>query len=296
LLLINIIKDLVRHPLTKSNKLSALVRFLKWQVGSRLIPGEVIYHWVNSSKVVARTGETGITGNIYYGLHEFPDMAFLLHVLREDDLFVDVGANVGSYTVLACSAIGAKGCCFEPVPSTYARLMTNIKLNNLEDRVVSLNIALGNSSGEINFSSDLNCMNHVIADDEKVQKKITVGISTLDSELKTTPFLMKIDVEGYEMAMLEGADNTLGNEELCCVIMELSGIGHRYGYEDSKILSMMFDYGFRTYSYNPFDRSLTNLEGKQNLSEGNTLFIRNMDLVMGRLQNAPSVTVLGVSL
>ncbi|MBU4033984.1 MAG: FkbM family methyltransferase, partial [Proteobacteria bacterium] len=225
--LANTLKCLVSHPLNKSNKLAALIRFLKWQVGSRLIPGEVIYQWVNNSKVVARTGETGITGNIYCGLLEFPDMSFLLHVLREDDLFVDVGANVGSYTVLACSAIGARGYCFEPVPSTYARLMTNIRLNNIGERVVSLNIALGNSRGEINFSSDQNCMNHVIADNETTKNGIIVGVSTLDDELKSAPFLMKIDVEGYEAPMLEGADNTLRNKELCCVIMELNGSGKR---------------------------------------------------------------------
>ncbi len=77
--------------------MGAVIRYIKWQVGSRLVPGDVIYQWINNSKVVARNGETGITGNIYCGLHEFPDMAFLLHVLREEDLFVDIGANVGSY-------------------------------------------------------------------------------------------------------------------------------------------------------------------------------------------------------
>lgn len=51
---------------------------------------------------------TGATGNIYVGLHEFEDMAFLLHVLRRTDLFVDVGANIGSYTILAGGAAGAK--------------------------------------------------------------------------------------------------------------------------------------------------------------------------------------------
>ena len=45
-------------------------------------------------------GMTGATGNVYCGLHEFEDMALVLHALRPRDLFVDVGANVGSYTVL----------------------------------------------------------------------------------------------------------------------------------------------------------------------------------------------------
>ena len=288
----NTLKHLVNHPLNKSSKLAALIRFLKWQIGSRLVSGEVVYQWVNDSKFIVRTGETGVTGNIYCGLHEFADMAFLLHVLREDDLFVDVGANVGSYTILAGAAIGAKGYCFEPVPSTFARLTTNIRLNSIEERVISLNIALGNSTGKINFTSDQDCMNHVIADFENTENTITVGVSTLDQELKTAPLLMKIDVEGYETPMLEGATKTLKDEELCCVIMELNGSGNRYGFDESKILNMMADFGFGTYSYEPFERSLVKLEGK-NLVDGNTLFIRNLDRVLSRLESAPKINILG---
>lgn len=291
----NTLLHLVNHPLNKSNKLSAIVRFLKWQVGSRLVPGEVIFKWINDSKIVSRTGETGVTGNIYCGLYEFHDMAFLLHVLRKGDLFVDIGANVGSYTILAASTIGARGYCFEPVPSTYSRLMTNIRLNDLEERVTSLNVALGNSKGEIHFSSDQNCMNHVIAENEVTTNEITVNVSTLDEEVKDIPFLIKIDVEGYETPALEGAQRTLSNEGLCAVIMELNGAGNRYGYDESKIVGMMSDFGFKTYSYSPFERKLTNLEGK-NLSEGNTIFIRNMERVSERIRSATKIEVHGVSM
>lgn len=286
------LKYLINHPLNKSDKTKSVIRFIRWQIGSRLVPGEVIFRWVNNSKIVSRTGETGVTGNIYCGLHEFPDMGFLLHVLREEDLFVDIGANVGSYTVLACSAIGAKGYCFEPVPSTYSRLMTNIRINDIQKNVIALNMAMGNAEGEIYFSSDQNCMNHVIVDDEQTDNKIIVKVSTLDEELKGNPFLMKIDVEGYETPALEGAENTLKNDTLCSIIMELNGSGSRYGFDEGKILQMMLDYGFKTYSYNPFKRELINL-GYKNISEGNTLFIRNKGRVLERIKTAPTINIHG---
>ena len=291
MILINIIKLIVRHPLNKSNRILAIINFLRWQVGSRLISGSVVFDWINGSKLIARTGETGATGNIYLGLHEFPDMAFLLHVLREEDLFVDIGANIGSYTVLASSEIGSRTVCFEPVPSTYERLMANIKINNLECKVVPLNIALGNSKGEIYFSSDQNCMNHVIVGKEEVKNKITVNMSTLDNELKECPFLIKIDVEGYEKPTLEGAKNILANNELCCVIMELNGSGDRYGYDESKILSMMFDYRFKAYTYNPLERELVELSDK-NMNEGNTIFIKDIRRVQERIKRAPFIKIL----
>lgn len=54
----------------------------------------------------------------------------------------------------------------------------------------------------------------------------------------------------------------------------------------------MFGYGFRTYSYNPFDRKLINLDGK-NLNEGNTLFIRDKSITEERLRTSPIVSVHG---
>ena len=104
----NTLKFITSHPLNRGRKLMSLLQFAKWQVGSRIVPGAVVFDWVNGSKFLVKPGETGLTGNIYTGLHEFADMAFLLHVLREDDLFIDVGANVGSYSILACAAIGAR--------------------------------------------------------------------------------------------------------------------------------------------------------------------------------------------
>jgi predicted RNA methylase len=71
---------------------------------------------------------TGATQKIYCSLQEFEDMALLLHVLRPGDLFVDVGANVGSYTILAAGVCGANVISIEPVPSTFTHLADNIHL------------------------------------------------------------------------------------------------------------------------------------------------------------------------
>ena len=49
----------------------------------------------------------GATGNLFCGLHEIEDMGFVLHFLRSDDIFLDVGVNVGTYTVLAAGVAGS---------------------------------------------------------------------------------------------------------------------------------------------------------------------------------------------
>lgn len=248
------------------------------QSGSRLLPGSIVFDWVNGSKFIVRVGETGLTGNIYTGLHEFQDMAFLLHVLRPEDLFVDVGANVGSYSILACSAVGARGYAFEPVPNTFERLVENMRLNHLDEKVKCINKGVGARQGIIAFTSDSDTTNHALAPGEQSNNTENIETTSLDLVLAgESAGLIKIDVEGYEPQVLESAQDTLKKQTLHSVIMELNGSGNRYGFDESKILELMFDHGFNTYSYDPFSRNLINLEGK-NLDSGNTLFIRDKSI------------------
>jgi FkbM family methyltransferase len=290
---LTVLKFITTHPLSRGKEIEAVIRFAKWQIGSRLVGGDVVHGWVNGSKFLVRAGETGLTGNVYTGLHEFADMGFLLHVLRKEDLFVDVGANVGSYSILAGGAVGARVCAFEPVLSTYNRLVQNVRLNRLEDRVRCQNAAVGRESGTVRFTSDLDTVNHAIGDGESHINTVDVEVTTLDDALRgENPYLVKIDVEGYEAAVLQGAVEMLGKKGLQSLIMELNGSGNRYNFEESRILESMLDLGFQRYSYDPLSRSLMNL-GYDNLPSANTLFIRDKPEVLDRIANAPLVTVLG---
>ncbi len=90
------------HPLNaRSSRVAALGRVFRWQLASRLLPGPIALPFVDDTWLFATRGMTGATGNWYCGLHEVAEMAFVLHLLRPDEHFVDVGANVGSYTILA---------------------------------------------------------------------------------------------------------------------------------------------------------------------------------------------------
>ncbi len=291
--LFDTIRFITSHPLNREHRINAIIRFAKWQISSRLAPGAIVYDWINGSRLLVKTGETGLTGNIYTGLHEFPEMGFVLHFLRDEDLFVDVGANVGSYTILACSAVGARGVAFEPIPGTYGRLVENMRLNHLDGKVLCVNQGVGAQPGEMAFSSDSDTTNHALAAGEQHDCSVTVQLTSLDIALQgMSPSLIKIDVEGYESQVLEGAQQILKNQALNAVIVELNGSGSRYGFDESKIIELMLNHGFLTYSYDPLIRTLTNLDGK-NLNSGNTIFIRNRPFVEERLTTAPKVAVHG---
>lgn len=293
---LKILRFIASHPLNEGQKTKALWRFAKWQVGSRLLPGEVVYDWVAGSKFLVRPGETGLTGNIYSGFQEFAEMAYLVHVLRADDLFVDVGANVGSYTILACAAVGAKGCAIEPVPGTYSRLLENIRINHLDDTVESYNVAIGSQQGVVHFSSDMDVGNRALMPGERRAGEVVVPVTTLDELLRErSPSLIKIDVEGYETAVLQGASQTLARPSLHSVIMEVNGSGEKYGFDESVILQTMADFGFAGYAYSPWRREIAALSSGQ-AHQDNIIFIRQPDLVRDRLKSAPSIAVHGKQL
>jgi FkbM family methyltransferase len=284
--LLTTLKFLANHPLSSDRKFRTICRFVGWQISSRLTPYPVIYPFTVKSKLIVQKGMSGATGNLYCGLHEFHDMAFLLHLLRAGDLFVDVGANVGGYTVLASAHVEADTIAIEPAPSTYAKLLANIRINDMADRVHALNIALGSAAGVVKFTTSLDTTNHVVVENE-VADAVEINIDTLDNVLaKQSPILLKIDVEGFETEVLKGAKKTLQKESLKAIIIELNGLSERYGVENKKNHEALLGYGFLPYTYDPFKKALQKCE---TFGDFNTIYIRDVDFVKNRLTTADKV-------
>jgi FkbM family methyltransferase len=286
-MILNLIKLLITHPLNSSNKLKAILRFVRWQISVRINQFPIVYPFTENSKLLIKKSMTGATGNLYCGLHEFYDMGFLLHLLREGDVFIDVGANIGSYTILASAEIGAKTISIEPVPSTFCYLKDNIALNNIGNLVEAHNIGLAGSNGSIKFTGTLDTVNHVATNDDK--GVIEVQVDTLDSVVNArNPCLIKIDVEGYEFEVLKGACETLMNQSLKALIVELNGSGKRYGYEDNDVHKKLIDHGFTPFEYNPLTRSLSPIK---TFGSQNTIYIRDIDFVTHRVSEARKIKI-----
>lgn len=287
-----------QHPIGRRRTARCVGDWLRWQVGSRLVPGPVAVTWIGGARLLVVPGMTGATGNVYVGLHEFEEMAFVTHLLRPGDLFVDVGANIGSFTVLAAAVAGASGISFEPYPATFARLQDNIRINQLERLVSARRLALGEQAGEIQFTSSLDTVNHVLAPEENGSSGlVSVPVSRLDTELgDRTPTAIKIDVEGYETSVLAGAGSTLSNDKLLAVVMELNGSGARYGFRDEDLHQRMLSNGFGSCRYAPFSRELEELPDAV-CPFGNGVYVRRAQLeaVRQRLAEAPTLSIKGLS-
>jgi FkbM family methyltransferase len=274
------IKFIVNHPLNSGHRVASISRFLKWQIGSRIVPGAVVVPFVNHSRLVVRPGMTGATGNIYTGLHEFEEMALVLHALLPEDTFVDVGANVGSYTVLAGAAVGCSCVSMEPCPATFEDLKMNILINRMSERCRAENVAVGSTRGVLRFTKLLDTTNHVVSSNEILREDevIEVPVRTLDEILgDTVPTVIKIDVEGYEREVIAGAGQTLANAMLLTVIMEINS-------RDEILMRTMLGRGFQPFRYLPKQRLLVPW---RDVVAGNVIFVRDPELLQKRVKNAP---------
>lgn len=285
-------RSVLEHPLNQASPRAALWRWLRWRLAIRLAPGPLIVPYIGGTRLVSEQPFTSVTACVFYGLGEFEDMAFLLHALRPGDLFCDVGANAGIFTVLASGAAGARTIAFEPVPSTFRILRENVAINDLRGLVEIYNEGVGAAEGLLRFTNDLVSSNHVV---ERDGPDVTpVKVTTLDHALaEAIPLVIKIDVEGFEHAVLRGAERILESEKCQAVLLELDDHCLRYHVTEGDIVSVMTGHGFTPATYSPFDRKLTFSEGK-NLSGRNTIFIRDIADIEDRIANAPLADVNGV--
>lgn len=287
------LRFIARHPLNRRSPLKAVGRFVAWQVAMRLQPCASVVPYVGDTRLLVARGMTGATGNVYCGLHEFEDMAFVLHALRAEDLFVDVGANVGSYTVLASGAVGARCISFEPAPRAYRALLDNLRLNDLSARVEARNECLASTPGEVEFTADFDTGNHVVAEPHCGGGTVRVPVTTLDIAVGDhDPTMLKIDVEGYETNVIAGANRTLGLPSLRAVLMELNGSGARYGFDDRRLHERMLRNDFVPATYDPASRELRPREWN-GPTEGNLLYVRDLQSMRARLASAPRRPVHG---
>jgi FkbM family methyltransferase len=272
------------HPLTRDAPLKAWARFLRWQFRS-CVQGEVIVPWIGGQSLALRRGMRGATGNIYFGLHEFPDMMMVLHFLREGDRFVDIGANVGSYTVLASGVARATSWAFEPDPNTARYLRRNVAINHLERLVTVYECALGATQGEVPFTVGLDAINRVAnaADDENVRMVRHERLDTIAGN--SQPSMIKIDVEGYEEEVLRGAPKVLANPSL--KVVELETV-------TTVIEHLLLRNQFERAYYDPFNRKLNRQPAGPRSS--NFLYVKDWPLVSRRLADAREIKVLNHSI
>lgn len=162
--------------------------------------------------------------------------------LTVGDVYVDLGANIGSLALAAWTRVGSQGkvFAFEPHPRTYQFLLANAALNDAS--ITAFNQAVGDKAGEVPFSSGTaDDLNYISSAGE-----IKVPMVTLDNALsgKTDRVdLLKIDVEGYEKFAFEGARDILAKTK-CVYFESLEERCNRFGYTSPDVFRLLESLGF----------------------------------------------------
>lgn len=171
------------------------------------------------SKVVVKTSDGYIFALVdreSYILvsREFEDFMLKWFTPRKGEVFIDIGAHVGKYTVMGAKAVGEDGqvIAIEPHPLNYRRLLQNIKLNRLRN-VTAINIAAWNARAKIKLFI------HEVGGHHSVKSDVGLGFIQIDaariddmlSKIENVHRVdwIKIDVEGAEYEVLQGLKETI---------------------------------------------------------------------------------------
>lgn len=181
--------------------------------------------------------------------------AVMTALLDPGSVFFDVGANIGYHT-LGAAATGARVYAFEPVTRLRQRLAGNLRLNGLERRVTVSNLALSNRSGSADFflAKRRDDGSHSLISGVEAQsvERITVQTVRLDdfvrAQADSRPSVVKIDVEGAEALVLDGASVLLSSETAPAIIIETADrLADQIQETASSVLARLFQRGFHVF-------------------------------------------------
>lgn len=289
---------IINHPLNVNNKFASILRLLSFNL-KKIFKKKIIFPWVDESKLIFDNTEIDtlsqrqIKFNYYLGLAEYEDMTFLIHCLKKNDIFIDCGANLGLYTILASKVIGSNSIAFEPHPETVKRFISQLNINNITDKVKIINKAIGDKISEIKFSNTKDALRRKIIQDNDYEKynSIQVKMTTLDYELPNLKqdFIIKMDLEGFEYNALKGALSILENKNLKAIIIEIDKA------KINSINELLSKFNFFPIEYHPKKRKIEiskkNLENKLNL-----IFIKDFEKIESHCNSSKSFKIYPVNI
>jgi FkbM family methyltransferase len=180
------------------------------------------------------------------------EIELLRKLAQPETTFADVGANIGLFSAVASKIVGENGrvFAFEPEPDNFALLNYNLKANGMTN-VTTVQTAIGAHADTLKLNLQANSIGThslLALPDKTVTSQVEVPVITLDdyfTKQGVWPQLIKIDVEGYEPFVLEGAQKTLGEVKTLMLEYMKSQITANYGVDKFTSLLASFPYLYR---------------------------------------------------
>jgi FkbM family methyltransferase len=201
------------HPANSGQRTRALLRAAGFQAGSRILRRRATARLGQRSRLWVDLHRTAAAMALYANPPDVPEMRAWQRALAGGGLFIDVGANIGTYTIWAAE-LGAEVIALEPAPDTFEILRENIALNGYQ--VTALRAAAGDHCGTARFTTGLDAGNSLSPDGPLLTDLVTV-----DSLIGDRPVAgLKVDVEGFEADVLRGCARALADHRIGLIQLE----------------------------------------------------------------------------
>ncbi len=180
--------------------------------------------------------------------------ARVLDSVQPGDTVWDIGANIGTHAVMFARKVGDTGAviAFEPEDGTRRTLEDNVTLNRLSN-VQILRAALGSTTGKQTLYVDNRAgsgKHSLVPVDgyEKTEIDVQTGDDLAMSRPEVAPSVLKIDVEGFELEVLKGLEQTLSRDRCRLVMCEVhSKVLRENGHDPQSVRRMLQDAGFSSF-------------------------------------------------
>lgn len=227
------------------------------QSWKNLFKGKDFFEFALNKEVKINLYKDSVLSRLIYDGFEKEETDYVKSVLKNGDIFIDVGTNIGLFSLIASKMVGDKGkiICFEPSPSTFSRLIENVQLNDFIN-IDLRNIGLSDAIEEMTFYVSENGYDawnsFAPSQDNKLGSSIVVPVSTLDIELKEIDKskikLIKIDVEGWEKFVLYGGKDFFVKFSPIVMVEFTEENTFNAGYHVHEIYDIMKDFGYVWYT------------------------------------------------
>lgn len=206
------------------------------------------------------------------GIYDPNIVVIINSLLSKGSVFIDVGANIGYFSLLASKAVGKDGyiVAVEPSSRDYSRLVDNVKINNLTNIIATQCLAISNVSGSAKLAiaceerSALNTLGSEFSfkgiDKVKTEDVKMISIDELVSDMKLNRVdVLKLDIEGSELKALIGAKNVIEKFRPAIMLgvnensLKACGTDHK---EIQQILKKMRYRAYRVVDYPTFSLEL----------------------------------------
>lgn len=201
------------------------------------------------------------------GDFEKTEREFIQRFLRPGDVFLDVGANAGLYSVLAAKRVGDQGKihAFEPDPGGFSLLRVNVDLNDVRNVILN-RMVVSNDNGVVKFGSCPDAAFSSMRQNAYHQTRgnlewFEVDSVSLDAYVERQRLervdLVKVDVEGAELDVLLGASVVLRRTPAPVLMIEFCDVTTAgFGYEANQLPQLLEGYGYQLYHYDPEQQRL----------------------------------------